>query len=230
MSRGFFYPVMLVGALGVPVLMVNERTDSPVPLVQEQTAPGGIPVFQASAPLTAYYPGSGAGPDLSAQPLQFMPIQDLSQVFRFDWTAEAVVQRWERVSVIEEGDGLRGLRVAFVSGTNLTDIHGSLTFYFDSKQALQRIGFRGWTGDPSALVNLAQNGFQFQPRRSKLSGCYTASSWGRTRGVLLLKPPALIRAELPLQRMAILFDLVNPQSGGKVSEEAELHLAEAIRL
>jgi hypothetical protein len=121
------------------------------------------------------------------------------------------------------------MRVAFVSGTNLTDIHGSLTFYFDSSQVLQRIGFRGWTGDPTALVALAQNAYQLQAKRSNLSGCYTASSWGRTRGVLLLKPPAVIRADLPLQRMAVLFDLANPSGNRPVSEEAKRHLDEAVR-
>jgi len=228
MSRSLLYPVILVGALGLPVLLVNERTDGGLPMVQNQSQQG-IPTFQVSAPLNAYYPGTAAGPDLSAQPLQFMPVQDLGQVFRFDWTPEMITQRWERVSVIEEGDGLRGMRVAFVSGTNLTDIHGSLTFYFDASQVLQRIGFRGWTGDSSAVVALAQNAYQLQSKRSNLSGCYTASSWGRTRGVLLLKPPAVIRADLPLQRMAVLFDLANPSGNLPVSEEAKRHLDEAVR-
>ncbi len=234
MSRNFFYPIVFAGALGLPVLLVNDREEQPLPLVQEPAQASGvnvsgIPAFQVAAPVTTYYPGNAQGPDLSAQPLQFLPVQDLGQVFRFDWTADAIAQRWERVSVIEEGDGLRGLRVAFVSGINPSDIHGSLTFYFDRSQGLQRIGFRGWTGDPSALVGLMQGTYGLQARKSNLSGCYTSSSWGRTRGVLLLKPPAVIRAELPLQKVAILLDLVNPQSSGQVSEEAAWHLQEAVR-
>jgi hypothetical protein len=39
----------------------------------------------------------------------------------------------------------------------------------------------------------------------------------------------VIRAELPQQRMAILFDLVNPQGNSQVSEEAARHLQEATR-
>lgn len=230
MNRSMFYPLVLAGALGMPVLLVNDQNQASLPMLQEPgQLPGGYPGLPIAGPTTVYYPGNALGPDLNAQPLQFMPIQDLRQVFRFDWTPELITQRWERVSVIEEGGGLRGLRVAFVSGVNSTDIHGSLTFSFDTSQKLQRIGFRGWTGDPTAIVGLAQNGFQLQPRRSNLSGCYASSSWGRTTGVLLLKPPAVIRAELPQQRMAILLDLVNPQGNGQVSEEAALHLTEATR-
>lgn len=231
MNRNLFYPFVLAGALGMPVLLVDDRSEQPFPLVQtEGQVPAGLAAYSIPGPTTAYYPGTALGPDMSAQPLQFMPIQDLGQVIRFDWTPEMITQRWERVSVIEEGDGLRGLRVAFVSGVNATDIHGSLTFYFDPSQVLQRIGFRGWTGDPAAIVSLAQNTYQLQPRRSSLSGCYTSSSWGRTKGILLLKPPAVIRAELPQQRMAILLDLVNPRGNGQVSEEAARHLQEATRL
>jgi|GEM_PF-2230011 hypothetical protein len=230
MNRSLFYPFVLAGALGMPVLMVNDRSEQPFPLVQSQgQEAGGLGAYPIAGPVTTYYPGTAMGPDLSAQPLQFMPVQDLGQVFRFDWTPELITQRWERVSVIEEGDGLRGLRVAFVSGVNATDIHGSLTFYYDASQVLQRIGFRGWTGDPAGIINLAQSTYQLQPRRSNVSGCFVSSSWGRTKGVLLLKPPAVIRAELPQQRMAILFDLVNPQGNSQVSEEAARHLQEATR-
>ncbi|MFN9182660.1 MAG: DUF6690 family protein [Planctomycetota bacterium] len=230
MNRSLFYPLMLAGALGMPVLLVNDRNGQPLPMVQtqDQTA-AALAGFPIPGPVTAYYPGTALGPDLSAQPLQFMPVQDLGQVFRFDWTPEMITQRWERVSVIEEGDGLRGMRVAFVSGVNTTDIHGSLTFYFDAGKVLQRIGFRGWTGDPTAIAGLVQNAYQMQPKRSNLSGCYTSSSWGRTKGVMLLKPPAVIRAELPQQRMAILLDLVNPNGTAQVSEEAARHLQEATR-
>lgn len=230
MNRNLFYPFVLAGALGMPVLLVNDRSEQPFPMLHaEGQVPAGLAAYPVPGPTTAYYPGNALGPDLSAPPLQFMPIQDLGQVIRFDWTPEMITQRWERVSVIEEGDGLRGLRVAFVSGVNATDIHGSLTFYFDPSQVLQRIGFRGWTGDPAAIVSLVQNGYQMQPRRSSLSGCYISSSWGRTKGMLLLKPPAVIRAELPQQRMAILLDLVNPRGNAQVSEEAARHLQEATR-
>jgi hypothetical protein len=59
---------------------------------------------------------------------------------------------------------LQGYRVALVTGTRVTDLAGSLTYYFNARQQLQRITFRGTTGDTSALLTLLTGRYGFARR------------------------------------------------------------------
>ena len=88
----------------------------------------------------------------------------LAEVLRFDVTASWVMQHWPRVSTGLPYLQLQGYRVALVTGTRVTDLAGSLTYYFNAQQKVQRITFRGTTGDPSALVTLLTGRYGFARR------------------------------------------------------------------
>ncbi|MEO8495680.1 MAG: DUF6690 family protein, partial [Planctomycetota bacterium] len=70
-------------------------------------------------------------------------IGELEHILQFNVTPEWIVQRWSRVSTIRSDTGLDGLRVALVTGTNLEDVAGSLTYYFDKQRQLRRVTFDG---------------------------------------------------------------------------------------
>ena len=55
---------------------------------------------------------------------------------------------------------LQGYRVPLVSGTTEGDVAGSLTYYFNAQQQLQRIAFQGNTGDPRNLIVLLRSRYQ----------------------------------------------------------------------
>ena len=65
---------------------------------------------------------------------------------------------------------LQGYRVPLVTGTTLADVAGSLTYYFNAQQRVQRITFRGTTGDPSVLATLLAQRLSFRPAADQRSG------------------------------------------------------------
>ena len=104
-----------------------------------------------AAAQTTTFGGNATGPDFAA-PLQFTPVMNFSEIFNYGVTSTSIGQRWDRISNVPAADGLRGKRVALVTGTNSWDLHGALTYYFDDYQKCRRITFRGWAGDPSRLI------------------------------------------------------------------------------
>lgn len=142
------------------------------------------------------------------------------EFLRFDVTPDWIKNRWSRVSTFAAEDNLTAMRVALVSGPRPQDIHGSLTYFVDSNQQVQRIGFRGRTGDASNLVNFAQQqGFKRQ--KSNGAGLFIKKSWGRNRGALRLDHPPVTQQELPNEKLLVLFEMTNPNSSFKVSQNTQ---------
>jgi hypothetical protein len=170
---------------------------------------------------TYYFPGNEFGPDLSAEPLENLPVQNLQEIFRFDLSKAWVQSRWKRISTnpIDYGSGLTGLRVPLVTGTNTWDLHGSLTYFFDDQQQLQRITFRGWTGNPGQLLQLLQSQFQFKSQPTNLAGFYLAESWRKTTGGMMMKTPAVIDSSNPYQQYGVVLEINNPQGPLELSDD-----------
>jgi hypothetical protein len=82
------------------------------------------------------------------------PSQQLDQFFNFGITKGWIRGRWDRVSTQLGSLDLQGFRVPLVTGTQLDDLAGSLTYYFDNEQQLQRITFQGTTGDIGRITQL----------------------------------------------------------------------------
>jgi hypothetical protein len=191
---------------------------------------GMVPEYGAAE--TLVFPGNERGPDLNATPLDFVPVADFAEIFRFDITADWVKRRWKRVST-NAGDntgdvGLRGLRVAVVTGLNSWDLHGSLTYYFDAQQRLQRITFRGWTGDPNRLLRLLSGAYEFRPQPSLLAGFYVAQNRRNPTGALLMKEPPVVSADNPTEQMALVLEINNPTSKMTLSDNIRLLIAGSV--
>jgi hypothetical protein len=149
------------------------------------------------------------GPGVPTQPhepyLEGPPTQDLGEVFNFEASIPWVMQRWRRVSTgLVEGE-LQGYRVPLVTGTSIGDLAGSLTYYFDRKQQVQRITFYGASGDPRRLVTLVTGKFGFRREQGREAGTvvFTDRWSGKPRGQLVLRPPAIVRGTQPQARYAI---------------------------
>ncbi len=170
-------------------------------------------------PSTLILPGDANGPDFNAVPLEFMPVADLAEIFRFDVDQNWVKQRWQRVSNSPGAYGLSGLRVPLVTGVNSNDLFGSLTYFFDAQQNLQKITFRGWSGNPERMVNLVSTNFGFKQKPTTAAGLYTAGRSGNSTGVLYLQNPTVIRAENPTQQVAMLLEINNPKGSHKLSRD-----------
>ena len=168
---------------------------------------------------TFIFPGNEFGPNLSAQPLEFLPVPDFGEIFRFDVSPNWVKSRWKRISTNPGEGGLHGLRVALVTGVNSWDLHGSLTYYFDVRHQCQRITFRGWIGDPSRLLNLLTQRFEFKAQQTHLAGFYLAQNFWKSTGGLLMKNPPVIYSENFSQQLAIAMEINNPSGNTKLSNE-----------
>ncbi|MEM9942368.1 MAG: DUF6690 family protein [Planctomycetota bacterium] len=175
-----------------------------------ETSFSGTPDFGRAQ--TFYLPGDLNGPDFSAQPVGFIPIQNLAEIFRFNISPKLVRQQWERVSLVPSEDSLHGMRVALVTGTNSWDLHGSLTYYFDTSQRCQRISFRGWTGDETRLIQLLTQSLGFSPRQTHLAGFYVAEKGRKTTGAMLMRYPEVIYRNNSSQQLALVLE-INNQDG-----------------
>ena len=206
-----------------PFLVASNVSGSATPLVDfSQMTP------DYGAAQTHTFRGNAYGPDLTAEPMQFVPVSNFQEIFRFDVSPTWVKQRWERLSAIPAENGLHGLRTALVTGTNSWDLNGSLTYYFDQNHRTQRIAFRGWVGDPSRLIKLATQHFGLKPMPTHFAGLYVAQFGGSRTGGLLMKDPNTIDRRNQVQRTAVIMEINQPSGGFKLSPEFEGFLASAI--
>jgi len=173
--------------------------------------PGMVPDVARTE--TFFFRGDANGPDLNSEPLSFTPTIDLSSLFRFDITEQSITSRWDRVSTNPFDQGLHGLRVAVVTGTNSWDLHGSLTYYFDANHRLQRITYRGWTGDATQLLQALQP-YRLRPQPTHLAGFYLSKRSG-----LLIKRPAVIDKSNPVQQLALILEINNPRGNTPLSND-----------
>lgn len=97
---------------------------------------------------------------------------DLADVFRFDVTPGWVMQRWPWISAGLSQLRLQGYRVPLVSGAAYDDLAGSLTYYFNAQQRVQRITFQGNTGDPNKLLRLLISRYGFGRRLTNDPGLF----------------------------------------------------------
>ena len=179
----------------------------------------GNTLSPTALPNNIILPGNAAGPDANAIPLEFMPVTALNEIFRFDVGPEWVRQRWERVTIRNGESGLSGLRVPLVTGVNTYDLFGSLTYYFDSKKQLQKITFRGWTGDAQGLVQFVTSHYGFKNQPTAAAGLYVAKTWTKSTGALYMQYPNVVRSENPTQQLALLLEINNPNGRYALSSE-----------
>ncbi|MDG2013774.1 MAG: hypothetical protein P8J33_09730 [Pirellulaceae bacterium] len=144
----------------------------------------------------------------------------MDEFLRFDVSPDWIKNRWPRVSTFPTENNLTGMRVPLVSGPRPQDIHGSLTYFIDSNQQVQRIGFRGRTGDASDLVNFAQQQ-GYKREKSNGAGLFTKKSWGRTKGALRLDHPPVTQKELPNEKLIVLFEITNPSGNLEISQNTQ---------
>jgi hypothetical protein len=173
-SRITGVPILLAAAVAVPYLASNgpegvknwwhstsatvrESLESGTP-----PAPGRVADTPPQGPGTEIYP--------LTTPLEGAPSVALEEVLRFDVNKEWVYQRWARKSTALSELGLYGVRVPLVTGTQLHDLAGSLTYFFDQAGRVQRIGFAGKTGDTTRIVMLAAQQFGLQPQPTPIAG------------------------------------------------------------
>lgn len=178
-----------------------------------------------SATRALIYPRNAQGPDYDAAPLEFIPVLNFEEVFRFDISESWVRDRWNRISTNAEAVGFHGLRVALVTGTNACDLHGSLTYYFDQNHYPQRITFRGWAGDGAKLTDFLTKFYGFRPQPTHWAGFYLSERGRNQTGGILMQYPTVIYRENQIQQVAVVMEINNPRGNVGLSQEFQSLIA-----
>jgi len=149
----------------------SQAKDSVLPTASLSSSPAGSGeaaaasnAAAAASARSAPAENSGGSLSLGPQPPRAEETVDLAEALRFDITPAWVVRRWPWVSAGLSQLPLNGYRVPLFTGTAEDDLAGALTYYFNSRQQVQRITFQGTTGDAGKLVRLVRSRFRFARR------------------------------------------------------------------
>jgi hypothetical protein len=125
-----------------------------------------------------------------------------------------VLQRWPRVSTDLPSLQLHGYRVPLVSGTEPAALAGALTYYFNPAQQVQRITFRGTTGDPRAIILLLTNRYHYARRPNNDPSRLLYESTGSSRqliGQVVIRSVPVVRASDPYKKYEIDLSMNRPE-------------------
>jgi len=243
-GRTFLFLSVLAAAVVVPYLLTNEpwlqsarsSWGTPAPDTgNAQDARVGWPApREPIAPVTPPATGSplvpagwSSGPPATAplaRPLELPmlggpPVPSLADILRMDVTPPWVLSNWRRVTTVVSSHNVEGLRVPLVTGTELHDLAGSLTYYFDDNQQVTRITFHGKTGDAGRLAAVVMERFDLRPEPAAGAGLYAARWNGRPVSVLRIRHAPIVRSDRPLERLDVALELNRPGSPLGISPE-----------
>jgi hypothetical protein len=152
---------------------------------------------------------------IAKTPTDLAPRHDLVEVLRFDVTPGWIMQQWPRVSTGLSKPHLEGYRVPLLTGAGASDLAGSLTYYFDNRQQVREITFRGTTGEPGNLLQVLTTRYKFARKVTNDPGLIiyeTVDSAGKSTSSAKIRSASVLKANEPLKRFEIELDLNRPQA------------------
>ncbi len=225
-SRTLAAPTLLVATIGVPYVASNApqwtqqfrgaatATDQSGWTPTTHPAAGAVPELPAnpSTRLTAPPHGPSLAVYPNQSPLEGVPTYSLGEVLRFDVSKEWVYQRWPRKSTALAELDLYGVRVPLVTGTQLHDIAGSLTYVFGTDGRVRRISFRGQTGDTTQLATLVHQRFGLVAIPTAVAGeqLFQFRREGDVLSELRTRPAPVLWASLPHESFTVELELQDP--------------------
>lgn len=149
------------------------------------------------------------------------PVTDLREVMRFDITPQWVMDRFSRVSTVLAELQLKALRVPIVTGTRVDDLAGTLTYYFDGQDRLQRVSMHAFTGDPQRLAGAMTDHYGMQQEPNLEAGVYTKRWNGLPVHFLRLTRSSVVHADALHQKYTVFLELNQPDLPFGLSNEAK---------
>jgi hypothetical protein len=218
-SRGLRFIAMMAVAAGVPYAWFSETLSSSIKGGWQKLSHVGGGSGGSTWPVSlGPFSGGSTARDPNA-PAMATSIHDLTEILRFDRTSRWVTDNWPRVSTVRAERDLVGLRVPVVTGTNIDDFAGSLTYYFDARQQLRRITLHGQTGDDAKIVELMTKHFGLHPEPSLAAGIYLARWNAKPMNVLRVSHAPVIRADAPHEKLIVELELNDLRGGYGLSAE-----------
>ncbi len=145
---------------------------------------------------------------------------DLRKIIRFDATPEKVIAHFSRVTTVLADLSLQGLRVPVVTGTEATDLAGTMTYYFDKSGQTQRISLHGFTGDPRELITTLSQHYELKHEPSYEAGVYMKRWNGHPINFMRITHAPVVRTENVHQKYTVFLDQNHPNLAYGISNEA----------
>ncbi len=211
-SRPLILASLLGASIGVPYVVSRDSVDA-----RQGAPPVGAPAQYAAAvqpgSVQPFTPGPGSLVYQSPAPLEGTRMHSLSDVLRFDVTREWVYRNWARKSTGLADPELFGVRVPLVTGTNMTDVAGSLTYYFNDQGQVQHIKLVARTADTTQLVRFLVDTYGFQRAQAPTGEqLYQVTYSGRVQSRLVTRPEPVLWATLPHTSFSVELELERPGS------------------
>jgi hypothetical protein len=215
---------MLGVAVGIPYAWFSDTVGKSVQngwksWKQLSGSPASRDLGDTTWPIAFQTSSAEVGPRDPSAPAVGASLHELSDVLRFDVTPRWVTDRWSRISTVRAERDLVGLRVPLVTGTEVADLAGSLTYFFDATQRLRRLTLHGQTGDDRAVVSYVMQNFGMQPEPHLGGGIYLLRWNAKPMNVLRVSHAPVIRADEPHARLVIELELNDVHGGYGVSSE-----------
>ena len=214
-SRLLSVPLLLGAAVGVPYVATNgPNIDG---LFKTSSTPGDANTalvkpgqWEQVRPQIPQGPGATLYP--SEIPLEGLPALSLHEVFNLNVSKEWVYQRWARKSTALSELGLFGVRVPLVTGKQLHDLAGSLTYFFGNDGRVNRISFHGTTGDTTPIVMLVARQYGLQRQASPVAGeqLFQIRRQNHVFSELRTRPAPVLWASSPHDSFAVDVELQRP--------------------
>lgn len=142
----------------------------------------------------------------------------LPDALRFDITPAWIAQNWQRVTTRLADPMLQGVRVPLVTGVEPHDVAGSISYYFNPHNELERIKLVGYTGDYEPLASLLQHRFGMKQYAWVGSALYLGFIETNPVAVLWVEDSTIQTADRPNARYRVELELNAPRSGAILSE------------
>lgn len=165
----------------------------------------------------------------ATNPPEGAPVRDFGEIFRFDIVPRWIVGRWGTVNRTVTNSEFEAFRVPVVTGKEPSDLTGSLTYYFDANDVVQRIAFLGSTYDEKRLVEFMTSKYQLKKEPALGPDLYVIRWSKQVRSALVVDfDPNSVPGQPP--KMLVRFELNRPRSGSYgLSEEFSALLAGAVK-
>lgn len=219
-SRPLILATLVGASIGVPYV-ISHRSDivnqvsgsSPAPAQAAAGAAGSATPYTAKSEPPVPFETPGSTLYKSLVPIEGARFRSLAEVMRFDVTKEWIYRNWARKSTGLADPELFGVRVPLVTGTGMTDLAGSLTYYFNSQGQVQHISFVGRTADPTQLAQFVTNTYKLQrveaPAGEQL---YQTKRSGKVQSELRTQPDGVLWTTSPHGSNLVVLELERPGS------------------
>jgi hypothetical protein len=160
-----------------------------------------------------------AGAAVPSTELRGLPGVSLADALRFDVTPAWVSSTWPHVTPQRMETGWYGLRVPLVTGTDTADVAGSLTYYFNAQNYVERITLYGFTDDAEPLISLVQQNYSLRPFAAVGRGLWLSFHQEVPIGMLRIDD-AMLRSGGHGGRYRIDLELNLPREGATLRQES----------